>query len=152
MCLADIGFRSGLFVPYPLYLEFNPKNLPQPQELIPFHPKYNVQDWDDAPGAINWPRFVAFLEQIKRTGVLPDTHKSHDHLNETNEVPVEGSIVARWRQVSERIAREQREKHGVRLVWAIVDGFLMYWNKVCSELLLSLSSCVLHAPESCRSV
>ncbi|KAF8479469.1 P-loop containing nucleoside triphosphate hydrolase protein, partial [Gautieria morchelliformis] len=102
-----------------------------PQELVPVHPQYNVQDWDDAPGAIDWPRFVDFLEHIKRSGVLPSTHKSHDHLNENKQVPVAESITAHWRRESERISKEHQEKHGARLVWAIVDGFLMYWNKAC---------------------
>lgn len=114
----------------------------QPQELVPVHPKYNVQDWDDAPGAIEWQRFVAFLKKIKHSGVLPDTHKSHDHLNENKEVPVGDSIVMRWRQESERVAREHQEKYGVKVVWAIVDGFLMYWNKVRSSLCHSILSSV----------
>jgi nicotinamide/nicotinate riboside kinase len=62
---------------------------------------------------------------------LPGTHRSHDHLNENKQVPVSESITAHWRRESERISKEHREKYGVRLVWAIVDGFLMYWNKAC---------------------
>ena len=105
--------------------------LSQPQERIPIHPEYHCQDWDDAPGAVDWPRYVTFLEQIKRTGVLSETHKSYDHLNEYNEIPVKDSVMARWRRESEQVAKEHQERYGERLVWAIVDGFLMYWNTVC---------------------
>jgi nicotinamide/nicotinate riboside kinase len=73
---------------------------------------------------------VTFLEQIKHTGILPDTHKTHDHLNEQKYLPVKDSIVTRWRRESEGLAKEHQEKYGERLVWAIADGFLMYWNKV----------------------
>ncbi|KAF8578663.1 P-loop containing nucleoside triphosphate hydrolase protein [Ramaria rubella] len=100
-----------------------------PQELVPIHPEYNVQDWDDARGAIEWPRLVTFLQEIKRTGILPESHKSHDHLNENKEVPVDTAVITRLRQESDRIAKKHQEKHGERIVWAIVDGFLMYWNE-----------------------
>jgi nicotinamide/nicotinate riboside kinase len=54
----------------------------QPQELIPIHPVYNIQDWDAPRGAIDWPRFSATLQYVKTTsGDLPPEHSSHDHLN-----------------------------------------------------------------------
>lgn len=37
---------------------------PQPQELVPVHPVYGVQDWDRAEGAIEWPRMVSALEKV----------------------------------------------------------------------------------------
>lgn len=43
----------------------------------------------------------------------------------------------RWRRESERIAREHLEKHGERVAWAIVDGFLLYWSQVRSFVILA---------------
>ncbi|KIJ50607.1 hypothetical protein M422DRAFT_27227 [Sphaerobolus stellatus SS14] len=117
-----------------------------PQELIPLHPEYGVQDWDDAAGAIEWPRLASFLEGIKHTGVLPDTHKSHDHLNENKPVPVDSDILSHWRIESEKLVRDHLEKYGERIVWAIVDGFLMYWDeRVISNLDLRV---LMRVPES----
>ncbi|KAF8524848.1 P-loop containing nucleoside triphosphate hydrolase protein [Hysterangium stoloniferum] len=106
-----------------------------PQELVPFHPEYNVQDWDDAPGAIQWPSLAAFLQEVKRTGVIPQSHKSHDHLNENKLVPVEDDVIKRWRKQSEQLSREHLEKYGEKIVWAIVDGFLMYWDQAVIDQL-----------------
>lgn len=39
-------------------------SLSQPQELVPVHPKYGVQDWDRAEGAVEWPRMVKALEEV----------------------------------------------------------------------------------------
>ncbi|KIJ50589.1 hypothetical protein M422DRAFT_159487 [Sphaerobolus stellatus SS14] len=106
-----------------------------PQELIPLHPEYRVQDWDDAVGAIEWPQLASFLEGIGYTGILPDTHKSHDHLNENKPIPVDSDILSHWRIESEKLVRDHLEKYGERIVWAIVDGFLMYWDeRVISNL------------------
>ncbi len=38
----------------------------QPQELVPVHPVYGVQDWDRAEGAIEWPRMVKALEEVSK--------------------------------------------------------------------------------------
>ncbi|KIJ23176.1 hypothetical protein M422DRAFT_39750 [Sphaerobolus stellatus SS14] len=108
-------------------------------ELIPLHPEYGVQDWDDAAGAIEWPRLASFLEGIKHTGILPDTYKSHDHLNENKPVPVDSDILSHWRIESEKL-------YGERIVWAIADGFLMYWDeRVISNLDLRV---LMRVPES----
>lgn len=67
--------------------------------------------------------------QIRKTGVIPPEHYSHDHLNEQREVPVEQVVVDRWRERFQRI-KEERERSGERVVWVIVDGFLLYWDQV----------------------
>ena len=102
----------------------------QPQELVPIHPVYKVQDWDAAPGAISWPRMVSFLRRVKETGDIPPDHRSHDHLNEQKPVKVDHDVTERWRKTFEEARRELERKTGERIVWGLVDGFLLYWNKV----------------------
>lgn len=29
------------------------------------HPEYNVQDWDSAEGAIDWPRMIRTLREVR---------------------------------------------------------------------------------------
>lgn len=85
-----------------------------------------MQDWDDAPGAIDWPRFAKFLEGVKDRGILLE-HHSHDHLNEQKEVPVAKELSERWKSKFVRIQAEHASR-GERVVWALVDGFLLYWD------------------------
>ncbi|KAI0812274.1 P-loop containing nucleoside triphosphate hydrolase protein [Irpex lacteus] len=105
-----------------------------PQELIPQHPVYDVQDWDDPEGAIDWPRMVKSLKEIRETGVIPPEHYSHDHLNEQREVPVEQPLIDRWRETFTRI-QEEHEKAGEKIVWVVVDGFLLYWDQAVVDSL-----------------
>ena len=36
----------------------------------------------------------------------------------------------RWKRELETKQKEVEEAEGVRVVWGLVDGFLMYWDKV----------------------
>ncbi|KAI0675076.1 P-loop containing nucleoside triphosphate hydrolase protein [Trametes maxima] len=98
-----------------------------PQELIPIHPVYGVQDWDRAEGAIDWPRMVRSLDEVKRTGEIPPEHISHDHLNEQKDVPIEDAVYQKWRSHFEQVDQQHRE-HGEEIKWVMVDGFLLYWH------------------------
>ncbi len=69
--------------------------------------------------------------KIRETGVIPPEHYSHDHLNEQREVPVEQPLIDRWRETFTKI-QEEHEKAGEKIVWVVVDGFLLYWDQVCS--------------------
>lgn len=117
----------------------------QPQEKVPLHPEYGVQDWDDAPGAIDWPRLRGFLREVKETGVIPDSHKSHDHLNEQKDVPVDKEVYSRWTDRFEQFMKEAREK-GEEVAWGLVDGFLLYWDMVrffsCFRLVCVVNHCL----------
>ncbi|KAJ6497810.1 P-loop containing nucleoside triphosphate hydrolase protein [Mycena sanguinolenta] len=99
-----------------------------PQELVPVHPVHNVQDWDAAPGAIDWPRLINFLREVKATGEIPGDHRSHDHLNEQKDLPISNAVRDRWITLFEGL-RAQRVADGVDdIVWGLVDGFLLYWH------------------------
>ncbi|GAB1521319.1 ribosylnicotinamide kinase [Rhizoctonia solani] len=105
-----------------------------PWEQIPVHPIYKVQDWDDAPGAIDWPRLRASLEYVKDHGVLPDSHSSHDHLNEQREVPVSQGTLERLKVQFQEVEGRWAAK-GFKVTWALLDGFLLYWDKEIVEKL-----------------
>lgn len=87
----------------------------------------NVQDWDAAEGAIDWPRLVLFLKRVKDTGEIPPDHRSHDHLNEQKDVPIDDDVYRRLRDTFERLEIELKE-NGEKIVWGLVDGFLLYWD------------------------
>ena len=65
------------------------------------------------------------------SGEIPPDHYSHDHLNEQKEVHVSPSIIERWTEEFRRI-EEEREKEGEKIVWVLLDGFLLYWSRVKS--------------------
>ncbi|KAJ7078836.1 P-loop containing nucleoside triphosphate hydrolase protein [Mycena belliarum] len=106
-----------------------------PQELVPMHPVYNVQDWDAAPGAIAWPRMVSFLRHVKETGELPADHRSHDHLNEQKDIPLAPSERERWIGVVARLMDARAAAGGEEIVFGLVDGFLLYWSAEVIEQL-----------------
>jgi nicotinamide/nicotinate riboside kinase len=87
-----------------------------------------VRDWDAPSGAIDWPRLVSFLRQVKQTGEIPPDHRSHDHLNEQKDVPVREAVGRRWKDAFEGLGNEMVAK-GEKVVWGLVDGFLLYWNQ-----------------------
>ena len=104
----------------------------QPQALIPMHPVHGVQDWDSPAGCIEWGRMVSFLSKVRASsGEIPPDHYSHDHLNEQKEVPVNPDVIERWTQEFRRIT-DEKEKEGGKVVWVLLDGFLLYWNRVRS--------------------
>ncbi|KAJ7668469.1 hypothetical protein DFH06DRAFT_1181813 [Mycena polygramma] len=99
-----------------------------PQELVPVHPVHNVQDWDAAPGAIQWPRMITFLREVKATGEIPADHRSHDHLNEQKDLPIPEDVRARWTAVFEGLRAQRAAADDEEIVWGLVDGFLLYWH------------------------
>ncbi|KAF9268763.1 P-loop containing nucleoside triphosphate hydrolase protein [Marasmius fiardii PR-910] len=98
-----------------------------PQHKVPIHPVHQVQDWDAPAGAIEWDRMIDFLKNVKETGVIPPDHRSHDHLNEQKKVPLSESISSKWQSQFDRLVNEADYK-GEKIVWGIVDGFLLYWH------------------------
>ncbi|GLB37326.1 putative P-loop containing nucleoside triphosphate hydrolase protein [Lyophyllum shimeji] len=116
-----------------------------PQELVPVHPIYNVQDWDAAPGAIVWPKLVNFLREIKKTGKIPPEHRSHDHLNVQKEVKLGDAVRDHWVEVFDRIRKEREAQGKEKIIWGLLDGFLLYWNQ---EVVDQLDVCIfLRVPE-----
>jgi len=99
---------------------------------VPIHPVYNVQDWDAPAGAISWPKLINFLRHVKKTGEIPPDHRSHDHLNEQELVKVDDEVVDELTSVFEDLKRE-RERKGGKVIWGLVDGFLLYWKKVNAQ-------------------
>lgn len=92
------------------------------------HPVHNVQDWDAAPGAIDWPRLVDFLRKVKATGEIPGDHRSHDHLNEQKDLPIPAELRDRWVNKFETLGRQRATAGDEEIVWGLVDGFLLYWH------------------------
>ncbi|KAG2007426.1 hypothetical protein CC2G_015122 [Coprinopsis cinerea AmutBmut pab1-1] len=100
-----------------------------PAEKLPVDPEFGFANWDDAPGAIEWDRMASFISDLKKSGELPSGHRSVDEFNETSPVNVEESVIAAWRARSEQMAKEHLDKYGERLVWILVDGFLLFWDE-----------------------
>ena len=75
---------------------------------------------------------VAVLSKVRAsTGEIPPDHRSHEHLNEQKEVPVRPGVIEKWAEEFQRIG-EEREKRGEKVIWVLLDGFLLYWNRVSS--------------------
>lgn len=100
-----------------------------PVEKVPVHKEFGIQDWDDAPGAIEWLRLQKVLAYVKREGKVPESHYSHDHLNIQVAVPVDEEVIQKWKTLFESIEKRYWEEQGVEIIWVVVDGFLLYWDK-----------------------
>ncbi|KAF8322264.1 P-loop containing nucleoside triphosphate hydrolase protein [Clavulina sp. PMI_390] len=106
-----------------------------PVDLVPMNEEFGVQDWDDPPGAIDWPRMRAAVDTIKATGKLPDGHTSHDHLNAQIEVPLPPGMVEFWQERFLEVMQKRRESTGSteEITWAILDGFLLFYDQHVSD-------------------
>jgi nicotinamide/nicotinate riboside kinase len=66
------------------------------------------------------------VKKIKQTGEIPPEHKSADHLNQQTDISISEENRARWKEVFSRLADES----GSKVVWALIDGFILYWDPV----------------------
>lgn len=100
-----------------------------PDDRLPVDPEYGFQDWDTAATAIDWDRMVSFLSDLRKTGTPPKEHRSFDSFNKTPSVPVDAEIISGLRKRSEEMIQDYTRTHKERLVFMIVDGFLMFWDE-----------------------
>jgi hypothetical protein len=76
---------------------------------------------------------VSFLTKVRASGgEIPPDHHSRDNLNEQKEVPVRAGVIERWTEEFRRIG-EEREKGETKIIWVLLNGFLLYWNQVRSR-------------------
>ncbi|ODN99204.1 hypothetical protein I350_07363 [Cryptococcus amylolentus CBS 6273] len=100
-----------------------------PADQVPYSKEYpDLQDWDDPSSCILWQELQGFLAKVRQTGRVED-HSSHDHLNKQNKIPIDQVVFERWAEAFRSLDAEQRQK-GVELIWVIVDGFVLYWDKI----------------------
>ncbi|OWZ65212.1 hypothetical protein AYX15_03274 [Cryptococcus neoformans] len=105
-----------------------------PAEKVPYSKRYpDLQDWDDPDTCILWSEFRALLRQVRETGRVGD-HETHDHLNKENKIEVDEQVFERWQRGFEELTKQQREQ-GVELIWVIVDGFVLYYDKDVVDML-----------------
>ncbi|WVW86310.1 hypothetical protein I302_108352 [Kwoniella bestiolae CBS 10118] len=103
-----------------------------PEDKVPYSAQHpDLQDWDDPETCIMWPEFRSILGQVRKSG-QHGAHASHDHLNKQVEVAIQEGVFAKWKERLRQYIEEQRSK-GVELVWFVVDGFVLYWDKARRE-------------------
>ncbi|GFZ50946.1 hypothetical protein JCM24511_08704 [Saitozyma sp. JCM 24511] len=106
-----------------------------PVEQVPYSPDFpDLQDWDDPPTCILWPEFRDTLRHVRSTGVLPELHQSHDHLNKQVEVEIDSGVFERARATFTQIEADSHAR-GESIVWYIVDGFVLFWDKAIVDML-----------------
>ena len=95
---------------------------------MPFNPVYNYEDSDTAATAVAWDRFVEFVCQVKKTGVIPPDHQTDEDLTKYNVVKLEEKVQEKWIKEFEKIKQDRQENE--RIIWALLEGYLLYWHKV----------------------
>ncbi|GAA5912195.1 hypothetical protein JCM5296_007507 [Sporobolomyces johnsonii] len=96
-----------------------------PSELVPIHPVHGFQDWDDPEGAILWEKQRAAIRHLRETGDFPESHASHDHMNEQVPVPIPDELANEWRERFERLLDEEEDKPTI----VLAEGFLIMYDK-----------------------
>jgi len=51
-------------------------------------------------------------------------------MNEQKPTPLSSSVAARCKAEIEAVQKEVEDAYGARIVWGLVDGFLLYWDQV----------------------
>jgi len=88
------------------------------------HPEWDVPDWDTPPGAIEWPLFVSFLRKFKTTGIIPLDRRRQDYLTTQKDVEMRDQIERWYRDSFARLELDMKGE-GEKVVWGLVDGFLL---------------------------
>ncbi|KDQ15268.1 hypothetical protein BOTBODRAFT_31926 [Botryobasidium botryosum FD-172 SS1] len=114
-------FQSGLLI--------HQDNFAQPIDNLPIHPVYSVLDADDAPTAIDWPRFITVLNHVKRTGRLPTDHAIYEDLNPSTEVLPSNDKIKEWQKAFAKAEADVMSRMGQKVVWVILEGFLLFWDQ-----------------------
>ncbi|CEQ42415.1 SPOSA6832_04221, partial [Sporobolomyces salmonicolor] len=96
-----------------------------PSELIPTHPVHGFQDWDDPAGAIQWEKQRAAIRHLRETGDFPESHSSHDHMNEQVPVPISDELANEWRARFERLLEEEKDTPTI----VLAEGFLIMYDQ-----------------------
>lgn len=96
----------------------------------PEHPDLG-EDWDFPPTAIDWSKFRKALAYSKAHGEISPDINSHDHLNAQEKVDIGDSLIESWRNRFAGLKAElEAQDTNTRIVFALVDGFLLYWDAV----------------------
>ena len=104
-----------------------------PNDKIPLDPVHGVQNWDDPDYSIEWQRLIEVLQHVKEHGALPSSHKSHDHLHPPSQTNLVSKDMNAKELALQKKAREMTHPDGV--VYALLDGFLCFYNKTVLDLL-----------------
>lgn len=93
-----------------------------------------MPDFEAPQTAIDWPRLREVLSRVKRTGELP---KNHQDTEETRriELAVSDAFLQMWRA---RIRNALTCATDDRVLFVLVEGFVLYWDKVFSVLALMI--------------
>lgn len=95
-----------------------------------------MQDWDRADTAVDWPYFRREIEFAKKEGKHLPELRSHDHLNKQVEVPIDDTVIEKWRTRFEDLEENERKK-GIELIFVLIDGFLLYYDPVSQPACLN---------------
>jgi nicotinamide/nicotinate riboside kinase len=93
------------------------------------HPEWDVPDWDTPAGAIEWPHFIALLRKFKSAGMMLLDPTRQDHFTMRQDIQMLNEIERCYRDSFAQLELDM-QKEGVRIIWGLVDGFLLYWDKV----------------------
>ena len=75
--------------------------------------------------------------------MIPPEHVSHDHLNEQKDIAVDADMKRKWIEELKSIQEEIKERTGKKVIFGILDGFLLYWHPVRTGVCLHLQRLII---------
>jgi nicotinamide/nicotinate riboside kinase len=99
--------------------------------MLSTHPGLNTKNWD-APSAIDWPRMRKFLQDVKGFGSIPLDHIGYDNWNDGRDVPIDENRADAWTARFQDLGQRCLIAANTKVIWVLVDGFMLYWDQVCN--------------------
>jgi len=94
--------------------------------MIPTHQGLDTKNWDSS-STIDWPQMLKVLLDVKRTGSIPCYHVTSHKADDT---PIDDNRAITWKTYFDDIKQRCLLTADVKLVWVIVEGFMLYWDLV----------------------
>jgi len=106
--------------------------------MLPTLQGHDVKNWD-VPSAIDWSRMAKVLQVVKCSGSIPSDHVSRDDWHDAGDIPIDADKASSWKARFEDLRKHSMVVANIRVVWVLVEGFMLYWDQVCKFLIKEIT-------------
>jgi nicotinamide/nicotinate riboside kinase len=98
--------------------------------MLPTLQGVDAKNWD-VPSAIDWSQMLKVLRDVKRIGSIPLDCISRGDWHEPGDIPIDDNRVVAWKARFEDIKQHCLVAANIKVIWVLVEGFMLYWDQVC---------------------
>jgi nicotinamide/nicotinate riboside kinase len=70
------------------------------------------------------------LQDVKCTGNIPLDHISR---HKRRDIPIDDDRAVAWKAHFEDLEQQYLAIANVKIIWVLVEGFMLYWDQVCNS-------------------